>query len=120
MFFADKKKKNTRNALINFFGISFHYFLEGGSICDKEKEKNNEMKELFNSRNSLHRKRKHISQKFTLSVREKILFSLHLYDLNSPLLLLFRSAHNFLLFVSWPFSDLQILTFLMLLSGRST
>ena len=39
MFFADKKKKNTRNALINFFGIIFHYFLEGGSICDKEKEK---------------------------------------------------------------------------------
>lgn len=49
MFFADKKKKNTRNALISLLGISFHYFLEGGGICDKEKEKNNEMKELSNS-----------------------------------------------------------------------
>ena len=78
------------------------------------------MKELSNSWNSLHRKRKYISQKFTLSVQEKILFSLHLYALNSPPLVLFRSAHNFLLFVSWSFSDLRILTFLMLLIGRST
>ena len=37
---------------------------------------------VANSWNSLHRKRKYISQKFTLSVREKILFSLHLYALN--------------------------------------
>lgn len=57
---------------MNLFGISFQYFLEGGGICDKEKEKNNEMKEFSNSWNSLHRKRKYISQKFTLSVREKI------------------------------------------------
>ena len=67
---------------MNLFGISFQYFLEGGGICDKEKEKNNEMKEFlipgirYIASGSIFPRNLHYLY------GKKILFSLHLYALN--------------------------------------